>query len=111
MTYIISNQATCKKCGDTIFSAHQHHFVGCSCKAVYEDGGQAYFRRMGKLENFIEQSITAESIEALVPVVAAVEQAMETGRNPLGVALAAFRGIRDGKLTVDESNHWTKQKG
>lgn len=34
----------CGKCGDEVYSLYQHHFVHCSCGAVFADGGFAYGR-------------------------------------------------------------------
>lgn len=42
---ILRNIAKCKKCGDTIESRSVHHFVWCSCKSVFTDGGHDYIRR------------------------------------------------------------------
>lgn len=39
------NGVRCLKCGDEIYSTHQHDFKYCKCKQVFVDGGPAYRRR------------------------------------------------------------------
>jgi len=91
--YIVSNQIRCNACGGEPFSTHRHDFVNCGCNAVAVDGGQDYLRRVGNGE-WEELSITIDT-EALAGLVGAVDASMSSGRNPLGVALAALRSIRD----------------
>jgi tRNA(Ile2) C34 agmatinyltransferase TiaS len=50
------NKAQCKKCDDIIESKHRHDFVWCKCGAIAVDGGKAYLRRAGELDNMIELS-------------------------------------------------------
>lgn len=50
------NKAQCKKCGDIIESKHRHDFVWCKCGAIAVDGGKAYLRRVGELDEMIELS-------------------------------------------------------
>ncbi len=57
---IISNKAKCKKCGTLIESTHQHDFVTCNCGAISVDGGKAYLRRCGNLEDFEDLSEIVE---------------------------------------------------
>jgi len=56
VTKIIKNAAKCLKCGDIIESTHRHDFVGCKCGAIHVDGGHAYLRRVGNLEDMEELS-------------------------------------------------------
>lgn len=41
---ILRNAAECAKCGDVIESKHRHDWVGCSCGAIFVDGGLTYIR-------------------------------------------------------------------
>lgn len=62
MSYRISrNAGRCKKCNDTIESKHRHDFVRCKCGSIAVDGGTAYLKRCGDLENFEELSEGAEN--------------------------------------------------
>lgn len=108
--YIISNQIKCNSCGDTPYSANTHDFKWCSCKSVAVDGGQSYLRRsFTSKTGYQDQSITIDNQAHLLPLIVAATEAMESGRNPLGVTLAVLRGIRDGKLSLQhETNHWSK---
>lgn len=101
--YIASNQIVCNNCGDSIFSMHRHDFVTCNCGQCSVDGGQAYLKRVGSGFKDISISIEQEAINAMVKDIAA---SMESGRNPLGVALAALRSIRDHNIKQD-GNVWT----
>lgn len=51
------NRIKCKKCGDVLTSAHRHDWKGCSCGAVYIDGGKSYLRRGGNQEDYEELSV------------------------------------------------------
>ena len=53
---IIRNAAQCRKCGDLIVSKHRHDYVTCSCGAISVDGGTAYLKRSGSLDDIIEMS-------------------------------------------------------
>ena len=53
---IIRNRAQCKKCDEIIESTHRHDFKRCSCGALAVDGGKAYLRRLGNIEDCIELS-------------------------------------------------------
>ena len=44
---LLLNRIQCLKCNDIIISYHVHDFVQCSCKAIANDGGTEYFRRIG----------------------------------------------------------------
>ena len=48
------NALKCKKCGDVIESTHVHDCVGCSCGAIFVDGGHDYLRRGGNPEDMEE---------------------------------------------------------
>jgi hypothetical protein len=41
------NIVKCLRCADVIESKHVHDFVGCSCGAIWTDGGSEYIRRGG----------------------------------------------------------------
>lgn len=41
---ITRSRARCNRCDDVIESKHRHDFVGCSCGAIFLDGGTAYVR-------------------------------------------------------------------
>ncbi len=103
---ILSNQITCRKCGDTIYSAHVHDFVRCSCGAVAADGGMEYLRRVGNKQDIIEQSIVVKG--AMVNAcIDQVEWCERTGRNPLGVVCAIARAIRDQGYELKGSEPFT----
>ena len=53
---IRTNKAQCRECSDIIESTHRHDFVTCACGKISVDGGTAYLRRSGDLENIIELS-------------------------------------------------------
>jgi len=40
-----TNKIQCVHCKDIIESFHRHDFKGCSCKAVFVDGGLDYLKR------------------------------------------------------------------
>lgn len=61
----MKNRAKCRKCGDVIESKHRHDWVSCSCKAIYIDGGQSYWRAGGDPENFIR--INDDDTEVVEP--------------------------------------------
>lgn len=58
---IISNQVTCHKCGDTIWSAHRHDYKSCRCGNISVDGGCSYARRGGP--GLVDNSFTEQTIE------------------------------------------------
>jgi hypothetical protein len=49
----IRNAAQCAKCGDVVESKSRHDFSGCSCGAIFVDGGLDYLRGGGNPEDFI----------------------------------------------------------
>ncbi len=102
-TMIVSNQVECLKCGDKPFSKSRHDFVSCTCGAVSVDGGQAYLKRnFLKQDDYREMSIVLP-IEQVLSAVATVKAARESGRNDLGLALAAIRGLRDGGMVFERA--------
>lgn len=54
MSRLIKNAAQCAKCQDIIVSKHRHDFVTCKCESISIDGGLAYRRAVGNLEDFID---------------------------------------------------------
>ena len=56
MYHIVTNKIRCKKCGDVIESTSVHDFKYCKCGSVAVDGGHAYLRRCGNLEDVEELS-------------------------------------------------------
>ena len=57
---IVENKIRCKICGETIESKTTHDYVTCKCGACAVDGGRAYLRRSGYLENWEELSVFAD---------------------------------------------------
>ena len=108
--FILSNQVRCTPCGDTPYSAHRHDYKSCQCGAVHVDGGQDYLRRGGNFE-YEEMSIPNSDRQLLAHKVAEVGEAINTGRSPYGVVLAAFRGIRDANLALDHKNNYWYEAG
>lgn len=53
---IKSNKIRCLKCDEVIESTHIHDFKWCKCKSVAVDGGKAYLRRAGNLDDYQEMS-------------------------------------------------------
>lgn len=91
--HIVSNQVTCSICEDTIFSAHRHDYVTCSCGNVSVNGGNDYLQRIWK-GDYIEQSIILPR-DDFKTILAGTELATSTGRNNLGITYAVLRAIRD----------------
>ncbi len=56
MKRIKVNKIRCNKCGDEIESTHRHHYIECSCGAVFTDGGHDYLRRGGQREDWTDLS-------------------------------------------------------
>lgn len=56
MKKILVNKIKCKKCGDIIESKSVHDFKFCKCGSVAVDGGHAYLRRVGTIEDWEDQS-------------------------------------------------------
>ena len=55
---IIINKIRCKKCNDIIESKTVNDFKKCKCGAIAIDGGKQYLKRLGKLEDIEELSVT-----------------------------------------------------
>ncbi len=98
---IISNEAECKKCGDSIFSAHRHDYKSCKCGAIAIDGGLDYQRYVGDFDSIIDKSMymTQENLNAIKD---AVEWGKNNNKNSLGIALAVLRALRDNGLLKDD---------
>jgi len=98
---IVQNAATCLSCGDFIVSKHRHDFVECTCGAIAVDGGQDYLRREGDFTNATDQSWSLNS-DLYFDCAKAVTEALDTGRNNIGVANAVLRKLRDaGRIVAD----------
>ena len=54
---ILSNQVRCVKCNDKPYSANRHDFQTCKCGSISVDGGMAYLRRSGDLNQYEDISI------------------------------------------------------
>ena len=98
---IIQNAATCLSCGDFIVSKHRHDFVECTCGAIAVDGGQDYLRRIGDFTNATDQSWSLDS-DLYFDCAKAVSDALDTGRNNIGVANAVLRKLREAGRIVAE---------
>ena len=61
---ITRNSAKCLVCGDEIESTHRHHFVVCSCRNIFVDGGRDYLRRGYQSDQWVDTSISDEGEEA-----------------------------------------------
>lgn len=98
---IIQNAASCLGCGDFIFSKHRHDFVTCTCGAISVDGGQDYLRRVGDFTNAVDLSWSLNS-DLYFDCANAVQLALDTGRNEIGVANAVLRKLREaGRIVAD----------
>ena len=102
--YIVTNQVRCTECGDEPFSMHRHDYVSCNCRKTAVDGGQDYLKRVGGY--WEEMSITIPQ-DKLHQLVSGVATSMDTGRNPLGVTLAALRAIRDADVVPVKKGGFT----
>jgi hypothetical protein len=98
---ILQNEAQCAKCGEIIWSAHRHDFVRCKCGSIAVDGGQAYLKRVGYPELFIDRSLEIDDT-VYKKLVEQVKWAKETGRNELGLICAIFRTLRDEGLLAEK---------
>ena len=99
---IIQNQAECLNCGDKPFSANHHDYKSCKCGQIAVDGGMDYLGRTGKIGFIRELSISFPEA-AVKDARAEIEQAIENGRNSLGVLCAVARVLRDHKLLAKET--------
>ena len=94
---IVQNAVICNKCDEFIFSAHRHDFVECKCGNIFVDGGQEYLRRGGKaLEDGSYIDMSWELPDDLYRACAnAAKDAVDTGRNVVGIANAVMRKLRE----------------
>lgn len=65
---LVENKARCKNCNTVIKSFHKHDFVVCKCftrsvnnKGIFLDGGTAYIRVGGNLNNYVDLSVWEDS--------------------------------------------------
>lgn len=94
---IITNSVKCNLCNEVIFSAHVHDYVTCSCGNISVDGGQDYLKRVGGLTNYTELSFSLDE-EIYKGCAKAVEAAIESGRNNLGIANAVLRFLNENNV-------------
>ena len=102
---IIQNAVICNKCDDFIFSKHRHDFVTCKCGNISVDGGQEYLRRVGAgISDRSYTDMSWELPEELYRACAnAAKEAVDTGRNVVGIANAVMRKLREADRIV--ANH------
>ncbi len=60
---ILRNAIRCRLCGSIIESKSIHDFQTCKCGSVSVDGGLAYIRRCGNIEDFDDLSIFSDEDE------------------------------------------------
>ncbi len=92
---IISNQIKCNRCNDVIYSGSVHDFKNCKCGAVAVDGGTQYLRRVGPMKDWTDMSISFEDPETFFHLRDVIQTNIDTGRNALGLAYAAFRAFEE----------------
>jgi hypothetical protein len=97
---ILSNQALCLKCGDMPYSTHRHDFKECKCGSIAVDGGMSYLRRVGGMDSYEELSISVPDV-AKDAAIEAIQKAIDSGRNPLGILCATMIALRDNGVKVD----------
>lgn len=104
---IIQNAVICNKCDDFIFSAHRHDFRECKCGNIFVDGGQEYIRRGGKaLEDGSYTDMSWELPEELYRACAnAAKEAVDTGRNVVGIANAVMRKLREADRIIADGEY------
>ena len=91
---IVQNAVTCLNCGDFIYSAHRHHYNQCTCGSIAVDGGQDYLRRVGALDACVDMSWSLPD-DLYRDCALAAKEAVETGRNVVGIANAVMRKLRE----------------
>ena len=101
---IIQNEVQCDNCGDIIHSASVHSCVQCSCGGVTVDGDMEYLRRLGHAQSYTERSMTLNET-TINELSEYIEMMIETGRNPLGIACAVIRTLRDFGLLDERKFH------
>lgn len=94
---IIQNAVICNVCDEFIFSAHRHDFRECKCGNIAVDGGQDYLRRVGKgITDRTYTDMSWELPDELYRACAnAAKDAVDTGRNVVGIANAVMRKLRE----------------
>jgi hypothetical protein len=98
---IVQNAVNCLSCGDLIVSKHRHDFVECTCGAIAVDGGQDYLRRVGDFTNATDHSWSLDS-DLYFDCAKAVTDALDNGKNNIGVANAVLRKLREaGRIVAD----------
>ena len=97
---IMSNQAKCLICGEEPYSATRHNLTECSCGNVIVDGGMSYIRHGWKAKADYKNISIEWDDELVSQVCNEIETAQMTGRNPLGIACAVARAIRDSGYKV-----------
>lgn len=104
---IIQNAVICNKCDEFIFSAHRHDFRECKCGNIFVDGGQEYLRRGGKaLEDGSYTDMSWELPEELYRACAlAAKEAVDTGRNVVGIANAVMRKLREADRIIADGEY------
>jgi hypothetical protein len=101
--HIISNQAKCRNCGDTVYSTSRHDYVECSCREVMVDGGNDYLRRRVS-PHFIDQSLSMD-LDDFTAIYDYTKE-MYKSRNELGILYGVFRALRDnGYKLIKEETH------
>lgn len=61
---ILSNEVTCGRCENTIYSMHVHDFVTCECGSVSVDGGFSYLKR--SFTNGVEYTDNSVSLKDVI---------------------------------------------
>lgn len=104
---IIQNAVICNKCDEFIFSAHRHDFRECKCGNIFVDGGQEYLRRGGKaLEDGSYTDMSWELPDELYRACAnAAKEAVDTGRNVVGIANAVMRKLREADRIIADGEY------
>ena len=104
---IIQNAVICNKCDEFIFSAHRHDFRECKCGNIFVDGGQEYLRRGGKaLEDGSYTDMSWELPDDLYRACAnAAKEAVDTGRNVVGIANAVMRKLREADRIIADGEY------
>jgi hypothetical protein len=100
---ILSNQAKCTICGESIYSKNRHDYVRCSCGNLAVDGGMCYLKRGHKQKNtIIEQSIIIDD-DLGNSLLKSIKESIESDRNELGILCGLFRCLRDSGYNVIET--------
>ena len=87
---IIQNAATCLGCGDFIFSKHRHDFIK-----------NCFWFHFFVFTNAVDHSWSLDS-DLYFDCAQAVTEALDTGRNNIGVANAVLRKLREaGRIVAD----------